>query len=87
MNLLNSSDNKSSRYATKKWYAIHGKKDTGYGEGNINGTNIKFETENIKSSLCDYSDANIFVTGDITTTGGDANTDVAFKNGAPLKNV
>ena len=82
---INSSDNKSSRYATKKWYVIHGKKDTDYGEGNINGTNIKFETENIKSSLCNYSDANILETGDITTTGGDANTDVAFKNCPPFK--
>ena len=35
-------------------------------------------TESIKSSLCDYSDAFILVTGDITVTAND-NTDVAFK--------
>ena len=49
-----------------------------------NGTTIKFETNVIKSNLCDYSDAYILVTGDITTTNGDANTKVAFKNCAPF---
>ena len=43
-------------------------------------TSFKFETKVIKSSLCDYSDAYTFVTGDITATGGNANTKVAFKN-------
>ena len=39
---------------------------------------IKFETETIKSSLCDYSDAFILVTGNITVNAIN-NTDVAFK--------
>ena len=39
---------------------------------------IKFETETIKSSLCDYSDAFILVTRNAAN-----NTDVAFKNCAP----
>ena len=43
---------------------------------------IKFEIESIKSSLCDYSDAFILVTGDITVFA-DNNTDVEFKNCAP----
>ena len=34
-------------------------------------------------SLCDYSDAFVLVTGDITVTA-DNNTDVAFKNCAPF---
>ena len=55
-----------------------------YGDGDENGTTIKFETKVIKSNLCDYSDAYILVTGDITATGGDANTRVAFKNCAPF---
>ena len=42
----------------------------------------KFETK--VSNLCDYSDAYILVTGDITATGGDANANVAFKNYAPF---
>ena len=44
---------------------------------------IQFETESIKSSLCDCSDAFILVTGDITVTA-DNNIDVAFKNCAPF---
>ena len=38
----------------------------------------------IRSNPCDYSDACIFVTGDITAKGGDANNKVAFKYCAPL---
>ena len=45
---------------------------------------MALETQVIKSNLCDYSDAYILVTGDITATGGDANTRVAFKNCAPF---
>ena len=44
---------------------------------------IKFTAESIKSSLCDSSDAFILVTGDITVNV-DNNTDVIFKNFAPL---
>ena len=44
---------------------------------------IKFETETIKSSLCDYSDAFVLVTGEITVAA-DADTHVAFKNCAPF---
>ena len=47
-------------------------------------TNVKFETEVLKSNLRDYSDAYILVTGDITATGGDANNRVAFENCAPF---
>ena len=55
-----------------------------YGNGNENDSTIKFETKVIKSDLCDYSDAYILVTGDITATGGNENTKVAFKNCAPF---
>ena len=37
----------------------------------------------IESSLCDYSDEFILVTGDMTVTA-DNNTDVAFKNRVPF---
>ena len=46
---------------------------------------IKFLTKSIESSLCDYSDAYILVTGNINVTGGDANTKVAIKNYAPFR--
>ena len=50
---------------------------------NITKTAITFETENIKSSPCDYSDAFILVTGDVTVAANN-NTDVAFENCAPF---
>ena len=68
----------------KKWYVINNQNNTDYGEGNENGTTVKFKTKVIKSILCDYSDLYIFVIGDITATGGNANTGVALKNCAPF---
>ena len=79
-NLLGDGDNESLKFPTKKWYVINDQNNTVYGEGNENGTIVKFETQVIKSNLCDYSDAYILVAGDITAGGGDANTKVAFKN-------
>ena len=80
VNLLNDSHNESSKFATKKWYVIHDQNGTDYGKDNENAMSIKFVTKSIKSSLCDYSDAYILVTGDITATNGNENTDIAFTN-------
>ena len=64
----------------QKWYVIGSQTTKGkYKQGDV----IKFETETIKSSLCDYSDAFILVTGNITVAAGN-NTDVAFENCAPF---
>ena len=41
--------------------------------------------EVIKSNLCVFSDAYILVTGNMTATGGKANTKVAFKNCTPFR--
>ena len=80
INLLNDSSNEESKFATKKWYVIDSQTTKGkYKQGDT----IKFETETIKSSLCDYSDAFILVTGNITVNA-DNNADVAFKNCAPF---
>ena len=84
MNSLNDTDNESLKLATKKWYVINDQNGVDYGKGNENGTSIKYENKNITSNLCDHSDAYILVTGDITATNSDENTDVAFKNCAPL---
>ena len=83
-NLLGDEGNESLEFATRKWYVVNDQSNTQYGEGNENGTTIKFETKIIKSNLCDYSDTYILVTGDITATDGNANTNVAFKNCAPF---
>ena len=63
---------------------ISDQNNTEHGEGNENDTSIKFETKVIKSNLCEYSNAYILVTGDITATGGKANTKAAFRNCAPF---
>ena len=76
INLLIDSSNEESKFATKKWHVI----DSQTPKGKYNQNNsIKFETKNIKSSLCDYSDAFILVTGNITVNA-DSDTDVVFKN-------
>ena len=97
INLLNGSDNDNSRFATKKWYIIDSESIGNYSQND----EIKFLTRSIESSLCDFSDAYILVTGNITVTititaaaGGnpqrkqplDAATQVAFKNCAPFEN-
>ena len=84
VNLLNDTDNESSKFVTKKWYVIHDQNGVDYGERNENGISIKFETKNIKSSLFNYLDAYVLVTGDIAVTDIDADTNVAFKNCAPF---
>ena len=78
--LLNGSDNESSKFATGKWYVINDQNNREYGEGST----IKFETKVIKSSLCDYSDAYILVTGNIRVVAVAADTNVAFRNCAPF---
>ena len=82
VNLLNGSGTKNWKFATKKWYVIEHES-----EGNYSGDDpIKFLTKSIESSLCDYFDTYILVTGNVTVTGGNANTKLAFKNCAPFKN-
>ena len=78
ISLLNGSDKENSEFATKKWYIIDNE--------SIKFLNpIKCLTKSIESSLCDYSDARILVTGNINVTGGDNSTKVVFKNFAPFK--
>ena len=84
-NLLKESDNESSKFARQKWHIINGQNNGQYGKGNENDSTIKFETKVIKLFLCDYSDAYIFVERNISATGGNANTKVAFKNCAPFR--
>ena len=83
INLLNDLSNEESKFATKKQYVIDSQtaRDK-YNQNNL----IKFEAESIKSSLCDYSDAFILVTGD-TTVNANNDRDVAFKNFALFLHV
>ena len=64
----------------KKWYVIDSQATkVKYKQGDT----IKFEVEIIKSSLLDYSDAFILVTGNVAVDSTN-NTDVVFKNLAPF---
>ena len=81
VNLLNGSDNENSKFATKKWYIIDSESNGNYSHHNP----IKCLTKSIESSLCDYSDAYILVTGNIAATPNNAVMQVAFKNCAHFK--
>ena len=94
VNLLHGSDNEHTKCATKKWYVNDSESKGNYSHPD----RIKFLTKSIESSLCDYSDAYILVTGNITVTRTiasnpvrrkqslNAATQVVFKNCAPFKN-
>ena len=91
-NLIDDTSNKPSKCRTKNWVEVN---DESRGTYNVNGQ-IKFKTTMLKSSLCDYSDAYIFVKGRITITGAgddaaarqadERDKGVAFKNCAPFTN-
>ena len=81
VNLLNDSNNENSKFATKKWYVIDNESKGKYSDEN----EIKFLTNSLESSLCDYSDAYVLVTRNIAVVGADNKTKVAFKNCAPFR--
>ena len=77
VNLLNGSDNENSRFATKKWCIIDNESNGNYSQND----EIKFLARSIESSLCDYSNAYVLVTGNVAVVGANNNnTKVSFKN-------
>ena len=81
VNSLNGSDNDNSKFATKKRYIIDSESNGNYSQND----EIRFLTRSIELSLCDYSDAYILVTGNITATPNNAATQVVFQNCAPFE--
>ena len=89
-NLLNDGSNKPSKFRTRNWVEIN---DDARGTYSPN-KQIKFKTSMLRSSLCDYSDAYILVTWNITVNNTDAagaaanntNKKVIFQNCAPFTN-
>ena len=62
---------------TRKWNNIvNDQSNASYDVGN----KISYNTQALKSNLCDYNDAYILVRGDIVTTAHNNLTPVAFKN-------
>ena len=87
--MLDSASNQPSRFRTRNWVEINDNS-----RGTYTNAGIKFKTTILKSDLCDYTDAYIFVrcTIAITRAGDDAaarqlderNKGVIFKNCAPF---
>ena len=70
--MLNNIENEYSKFARKKWYIIDSESKGKYSDKNP----INFLTSSLESNLCDYSDAYILVTGNITATPNSAVTQV-----------
>ena len=91
-NLIDDTSDQPSKFRTKSWVEIN---DESRGTYNV-GSQIKFKTTMLKSSLCDYSDAYLLVNGKITIAGArndaaarqadERDKGVVFKNCAPFIN-
>ena len=71
-NLLHNTLDQPSKFRTKNWVEINDQSKKSYEAG----SDIWFETTILRSNLCDYADAYIFVKGTITITGA-GNEDAA----------
>ena len=86
--MFDNASNQPSKFRTKKWVEVIYESRATYAVNK----QIKFKTSMLRSSFCDYSDAYIFVKGNISVNntagaGADANntnTKVTFKNCAPF---
>ena len=80
INFLDNTPNQPTKFRTKNWVEIN---DDSRGIYNTN-SQIKIKTSTIRSSLCDYSDAYILVSGSITITGA-RNDDAARRLDEEIK--
>ena len=86
MNLLGNTPNQPTKFRTKIWVEINNESLGMYNKDN----QITLKTSMLRSSLCDYSDAYIFVKGTITVVKAtaaapnNANKKVIFKSCAPF---
>ena len=91
-NLLEKASNQPSKLTTRNWVGINDESRGGY----TSGSDLKFKTTMLQSSLCDYVVAYILVKGTTTITGAgddvaarranERNKGVIFKNSAPFTN-
>ena len=75
LKFLNEANN--FKFVTRKWNIVNDSSKANYNTAN----QITYNTEVLKSSLCDYNNAYILVRGNITVTGA-PETQVSFKNWA-----
>ena len=73
-NMLNNESNKPSKFSTRNWDEINDES-----RGTYTGNDIKFKTTMLRSNLCDYADAYIFVKGTITITGAGNDDAICLK--------
>ena len=78
LNLLNEASD--YKFVTRKWNIVNDNSKPIHGVGK----EVIYNTEVLKSNLCDYNDGYILVRGDITITGRNIATEVAFKNCEPF---
>ena len=88
-NLLHNVSSQPSKFRTRNWIEVNDES-----RGTYIGNSIKFKTTMLRSNLCDFSDAYIFVKGNITITGDgynnnetqedEINKGATFRNWAPF---
>ena len=83
-NLLGPAHDKVPRFITKKWIEVQSQSGCTYNTSKL----IRFKTSMLRSDLCDYSDAYIWINGKITATNtrNNANFDrrLMLKNNVPF---
>ena len=83
-NLLGSAHDKVPRFITKKWIEIQSQSGSTYNTSKP----IRFKTLMLRSDLCDYCDAYVWVKGKITVTNpndnANFNKELTLKNNAPF---
>ena len=79
-NLLGPAHDKVPRFITKKWIEVQSQSGSTYSTSKP----IRFKTSMLRSDLCDYSDAYVWVKGTITVT--DPNNNANFDRRLTLKN-
>ena len=83
-NLLGDSSDKVPRFVTKKWIEIHPQSTSNF----KTSKEIKFKTPMLRSDLCDYSEAYVWVKGNVSASNAadndNFNKKFAFKNNAPF---
>ena len=75
-NLLGPAHDKVPRFITKKWIEVQSQSGSTYNTSKL----IRFKTSMLRSDLCDYSDAYIWINGKITVTNTRTIYFVYFKN-------
>ena len=71
---------KTQKFATRKWYIIYVETKGNY----LPNEETEFINKSLESTLCDYFDAYVLVTGNITIAGSDVDRKATFKNCAPF---